>query len=191
MNLGRTLVGAIVGAAIAIGIYLGIRVGMESQAIWFPIITGILVGLGVMKTDSAPPKTASYARGAIAGLIAAGAIYGSDVIAQEVMTSKAASAAQPAKAASAPAKNDTEEETTEAAAEEPVEEVVAQKRDSGTAQTGNIGAPKSLNKDSMWPFISMAGGIFLAYELARGTAPKTVVETTETPVPVDNDEEDA
>lgn len=192
MNFGRTLVGAIVGAAIAIGIYLGIRVGMENQAIWFPVVTGILVGLGVMKVDSAPPRTASYARGAIAGLVAAGAMLGSDVIAQQVMTSKAASASKPAPAVAKAGADDgdADDDASDEEVDEPVEAAPAPMARRPAGEGGTIGAPKPLNKESMWPFISMAVGIFLAYELARGSAPKTVVETTETSAPVDNDEEE-
>lgn len=193
MNLGRTLVGGLIGAAVAIGIYVALMLGTGNSAVWFPVVTGALVGFGVMqacKTDG----NRSYARGAISGLIAAAAMLGGDLVAKEVLTKKAAAAgnkAAPAKKAEA--KEEASEDEGEGEAEAEEEEVVAQETPKGgdlDSDKGGIGAPKQLGQNDVWPFAFMAFGIFLAYEFARGSAPKTVVEETETTVAAVDEEEE-
>lgn len=192
MNLGKTLVGGLIGAAIAIGIYVALLLGGHT-APWFPVVTGALVGFGIMqvcKTAGNP----SYARGAISGLIAAAAMLGGDLVAKEVLTKKAEAIAPkegPAKKAESKddeAEDDGEEETE--VEEEEVEAAPEPKRGGDVdPEKGRIGAPNKLGQNDVWPFAFMAFGIFLAYEFARGSAPKTVVEETETTVAAVDEEE--
>ncbi|MEQ8836984.1 MAG: hypothetical protein RID07_09290, partial [Lacipirellulaceae bacterium] len=55
---------------------------------------------------------------------------------------------------------------------------------------GAIGAPKQLGQNDVWPFAFMAIGIFLAYEFARGKAPKTAAAEGEEPAPAVDEEEE-
>lgn len=184
MNLGRTLVGAAVGVVVAIAIYVGIRLGTNMQATWFPIITGLLVGLGVRQ---ATPSGVSYLRGGLSALIAAGAIFGSDIVAQQAITRDLG------KVASTPA-NLPASDSEEATADEDAEGDAALETDTTTSEDlfdpellGSTSRNTNLelepiDKGDVWPFLFMAAGIFLAYEFARGSAsrePQTNEEPTE------------
>lgn len=191
MNLGRTLVGGLIGAAVAIGIYVALLLGGQTAS-WFPVVTGALVGFGVMqvcKTAGNP----SYARGAISGLIAAAAMLGGDLIAKEVLTKKAeAISTKQGEVKKAELKDEeSEEEGEESEGEEEEAEAAPDpiEVEEVDPEKGRIGAPNKLGQNDVWPFAFMAFGIFLAYEFARGTAPKTVAEESETTVAAVDEEE--
>lgn len=206
MNLGKTLVGGIIGAAIAIAIYTVLKTQMLLDASWFPIVTGLLTGLGVRQAHKSLTNNVSYMRGAVAGIIAALAILGAEEVVKLVLTSdtsKTIAQAPPV------APEDDEVDVEEAGEDADVEvDVVEPDRDSRAAGPRAMGDRSNVKptRDDMWPFIFMAVGIFLAYELARGSAgpttaahepgsdapadETTTAETTATPVPEDPPRDD-
>ncbi|MDC0936293.1 hypothetical protein OAS39_08385, partial [Pirellulales bacterium] len=176
MNPGKTLVGGVIGAAVAIGIYTVLKTQMQMDAPWFPVVIGILTGLGVRQAQGSA-KNISYLRGAVSGVIAAGAMLGAEQVVKMVLTQDTANAAVPQVAAPAGDDADADDGDGAADAEAPAREMPTPK----TPITGAVGSESTLasqhKKDEVWPFIFMAVGIFLAYELARGSADRAVADS--------------
>lgn len=173
MNLGKTLVGGIIGAAIAIAIYTVLKTQMHLEASWFPIVTGLLTGLGVRQAHKSLSNNVSYMRGAVAGIIAALAILGAEEVVKMVLATDGRTTIAQAPPV-APPDDEVEVDDDAAVDDQPLEVEEPERRVGPRGVVGDRSGVKP-TRDDMWPFIFMAVGIFLAYELARGSAgPKTV-----------------
>ena len=174
MNLCKTLVGFIFNDAIAIAIYTVLKTQMLLDASWFPIVTGLLTGLGVRQAHKSLTNNVSYMRGAVAGIIAALAILGAEEVVKLVLTTEAATTI-----AQAPPVVEPEDDDESEVAEAPDDIEVAPEEPMRIGPRGAVGERSNVKptRDDMWPFIFMAVGIFLAYELARGSAGPHVAST--------------
>ena len=174
--MGAALIGAIVGAAVGVGLHQFLEVGMGMEASWFFIIIGLLTGLGVRQASKSHPGV-SYLRGAIAGLVALGAIVGSIYLVSVLMAKRdTAKASKPVAAASA--EDAAEEEADgEAADATPAPAAEPERTVAAAGGAGKMGArPEEFNT---LQFVFMAVGAFLAYEFGRGTAPRTAAPAPE------------
>jgi hypothetical protein len=186
MGVGPTLLGGIVGAAVGVGLHTLLETGMLGKPIeasWFAIVIGLLTGLGVRQANRTHMER-SYLRGAISGLIALAAIYGSTVVIAEVMKKRdQAVAVKPAAAAA-----DDEDETSDAGE--------GDKAVTADAETSATGDERSMNPAlaggvvgnaragdlNPWQFVFMALGALVAYEFGRGAgAPKGAQPVDATP----------
>ncbi|MEM8863943.1 MAG: hypothetical protein AAGF31_00165 [Planctomycetota bacterium] len=171
MSLGKSVVGAVIGA---IG-GLGVQVGVESFAgeqFWLPVVTGLLTGLGVRKFDPSVKSGASYLRGAVAGLIGLGGIFGGIQASSQMQVKGLADAIKtPVEITQVdPVETeDDEEEETETETAPPPEQSREVIR--GTAGPENKTANTKPRDFSVWDFVMIGLGMFLSYELARGSAP--------------------
>lgn len=190
MNLGKTLVGGLLGAAVAIGIFTLLKTQMNLHATWFYVVIGLLTGLGVRQAHQSLAGNVSYARGALSGAIAAGAILLSEEVVRQVV-SRGAEEVIAAVEKPAVVGDETTEEEGDA--------------DAGDAESLDVEQPPEIHPhdglpgmvdgakgakpqtDDVWPFVFMAVGIFLAYELARGSAAPGEPEAAVEPPPTDDD----
>lgn len=186
MGVGPTLLGGIVGAAVGVALHTVLETGMLGkpvEASWFAIVIGLLTGLGVRQANRTHMER-SYLRGALAGLIALAAIYGSaEVIANVMKKRDQAMKSKPAAAADGAVekKGDaaTTDETTTAEAETPTAEI---DRTMNPALAGGVVGNPRAGDLNPWQFVFMALGTLVAYELGRGVgAPKIVEPTDSTP----------
>jgi hypothetical protein len=125
----------------------------------------------------------SYLRGALSGLIALAAIYGSTVVIAEVMKKRdQAMVTKPAAAADDAAKSDDEtksDNTTTAEAEMPTAEF---DRTMNPALAGGVVGNPRAGDLNPWQFVFMALGALVAYEFGRGAgAPKPAAPVDTTP----------
>ncbi|MCC6493957.1 MAG: hypothetical protein IT424_13165 [Pirellulales bacterium] len=165
-----TLLGAVVGAAVGVAIHLVLETGIAGtqpyEAVWFAIVIGLLTGLGVRMANKGHMGR-SYARGAISGFVALGAIVLSTYLISQVMARRdALNKAKPAVAM------DQAEQGAAAAGGEAgaadtgpiaMEDAALQRG----AASGVIGRPAA-DKLNPWQFLFMAVGALIAYELGRG-----------------------
>ncbi len=80
MSVVKSLVGGVIGAGIATGIYYAIKISTGETYVWFPLITGILSGVGARALRGpSTSNAAAYMSGALAGLIAGVAIFGVEI----------------------------------------------------------------------------------------------------------------
>jgi hypothetical protein len=186
MGVGPTLLGGIVGAAVGVGLHTVLETGMLGKPIeasWFAIVIGLLTGLGVRQANRTHMER-SYLRGALSGLIALGAIYGSTVVIAEgakrrdkAMVTKPAAAAGETDEASEDA-TDGDEATT-AEAETPAAD--ADRTMNPALAGGVVGNPRAGDLNP-WQFVFMALGALVAYEFGRGAgAPKPAEPVDTTP----------
>ncbi|RIK72324.1 MAG: hypothetical protein DCC67_19430 [Planctomycetota bacterium] len=181
-----TLVGALIGAAVGVGLHLLIETGIAGtrpyEAIWFAMVIGLITGFGVRLANKGHMGR-SYARGAISGFVALGAIVLSTFLISTVMAKRdalaksrpAAAAAQADAGKAAPTEGDA---AAADAAPTPMEAAAGDR--GGVA--GVIGRPN--DKLNPWQFIFMAVGAFIAYELGRGVEHRRPAATAESePVP--------
>jgi hypothetical protein len=186
MGVGPTLLGGIVGAAVGVGLHTLLETGMLGKPIeasWFAIVIGLLTGLGVRQANRTHMER-SYLRGAISGIIALAAIYGSNVVIAEVMkkrdqamVTKPAAAVADADEASADATAGDEAATAEA--ETPAAD--ADRTMNPALAGGVVGNPRAGDLNP-WQFVFMALGALVAYEFGRGAgAPKPAAPTDATP----------
>lgn len=177
MGVGPTLLGGVVGAAVGVALHTVLETGMLGkpvEASWFAIVIGLLTGLGVRQANRTHMER-SYLRGALAGLIALAAIYGSaEVIANVMKKRDQAMKSKPAAAADEAVEKEgdatTTDETTTAEAEAPAKE--ADRTINPALAGGVVGNPRAGDLNP-WQFVFMALGALVAYELGRGVgAPK-------------------
>ena len=177
MGVGPTLLGGVVGAAVGVALHTVLETGMLGkpvEASWFAIVIGLLTGLGVRQANRTHMER-SYLRGALAGLIALAAIYGSTAVIAEVMKKRdQAMKSKPAAAADEAVEKEgdatTTDETTTAEAEAPAKE--ADRTINPALAGGVVGNPRAGDLNP-WQFVFMALGALVAYELGRGVgAPK-------------------
>ncbi|MEN1678167.1 MAG: hypothetical protein AAGJ46_01130 [Planctomycetota bacterium] len=174
MSFGKSLVGALIGAGVGLGAQAGIESSMGSEMWWFPVVTGALTGLGVRVLDPSVKTAPSYLRGAMAALLGLGGIFGGISLSSKMQVDNLAETSKPiaVQAAAEPAETEDAEETetTDEAAEvevpEPTPVALGPAAGAGE-QKPLVGAPEF----SVWNFAMIGLGMFLAYELARGSAP--------------------
>lgn len=185
MGVGPTLLGGIVGAAVGVGLHTLLETGLLGKPIeasWFAVIIGLLTGVGVRQANRQHMER-SYLRGAISGIVALAAIYGSTVIIAEIMKKRDVSIAAkpPAAAADEEAGDDGETAGGDASAAEPAEESADESQNSALAGMGTMQTRASdLNP---WQFVWMALGALVAYEFGRGAGAPKVAEPTDTTPP--------
>ena len=169
MGLGATLIGAIVGAAVGVGLHQFLEVGLQMEASWFFIVIGLLTGLGVRQANKSHMGV-SYLRGAIAGLVALGAIVGSIYLVSVLMAKRdTAKPSKPIAAATEEAAEEGDEADGEAADATPAPAAEPERTAVAGGGAGKMGArPEEFNT---WQFVFMAVGAFIAYEFARGSGP--------------------
>jgi hypothetical protein len=186
MGVGPTLLGGVVGAAVGVGLHTLLETGMLGKPIeasWFAIVIGLLTGLGVRQANRTHMER-SYLRGALSGLIALAAIYGSTVVIAEVMkkrdqamVTKPAAAAGEADEASEDAADGDEAAVTEA--ETPAADT---DRTMNPALAGGVVGNPRAGDLNPWQFVFMALGALVAYEFGRGAgAPKAAESVNTTP----------
>jgi hypothetical protein len=173
-SLAPAIVGAIIGAAVGVGLHVVLATGMlgyRNEASWFAIVIGVLTGIGV-RMACRGCMDRSYARGALAAVVALAAIVGSSFAIREVMKRSETTTKGPVAAAKTPeadaAANADAEDAGEAdpAAEEPA--AVARTAPPRGQIGMGAGAKGGLANPSPWEFVFMALGGLVAYELGRG-----------------------
>jgi hypothetical protein len=186
MGVGPTLLGGIVGATVGVGLHTLLETGMLGKPIeasWFAIVIGLLTGLGVRQANRTHMER-SYLRGALSGLIALAAIYGSTVVIAEVMkkrdqamvTKPAAAAGETNEANDDAADGD---DATTAEAETPAAD--ADRTMNPALAGGVVGNPRAGDLNPL-QFVFMAIGALVAYQFGRGAgAPKPAEPTDATP----------
>jgi hypothetical protein len=186
MGVGPTLLGGIVGAAVGVALHTLLEtgtLGKPIEASWFAIVIGLLTGLGVRQANRTHMER-SYLRGALSGIIALAAIYGSTVVIAEVMKKRdqamvmksATAAAETAEASDAAAEGD---DAAAAEAETPAAD--ADRTMNPALANGVVGNPRAGDLNP-WQFVFMALGALVAYEFGRGVgAPKPAEPVDATP----------
>lgn len=173
-SLAPAVVGAIIGAAVGVGLHVVLATGMlgyRNEASWFAIVIGVLTGMGV-RMACRGCMDRSYARGALAAVVALAAIVGSSFAIREVMKRSETTTKGPVAAAKTPeadaADADAEgaDEADPAAAAEPA--AVARTAPPRGQIGMGAGAKGGLADPSPWEFVFMALGGLVAYELGRG-----------------------
>jgi hypothetical protein len=178
--------GGLVGAAVGVGLHTLLETGMLGKPIeasWFAIVIGLLTGLGVRQANRTHMER-SYLRGALSGLIALAAIYGSTVVIAEVMKKRDQAMATKPTAAAGEADEASEDaadgdEATTAEAETPAAD--AERTMNPALAGGVVGNPRAGDLNP-WQFVFMALGALVAYEFGRGAgAPKPAEPVDTTP----------
>jgi hypothetical protein len=168
MRFGPTLIGAIVGAAVGVVLHLALEILGGIEAPWFAVIIGLLVGLCVRKFDKSCAGQVSYVRGAIAGLIALGAIVGSTYVLGAALTKQASLvSAKPIRVTEGPAQADAASDNVGA----PTSEIDPDMVEAPTKPIVGAGAGRVARRGefNVLQFTFIALGTFIAYELGRGT----------------------
>lgn len=187
MGVGPTLLGGLVGATVGVALHTLLETGMLGkpvEASWFAIVIGLLTGLGVRQANRTHMER-SYLRGALSGLIALAAIYGSTAVIAEVMKKRdQAMKTKPVAVMDGAVEKEGDaaktDETTTAEAETPAEE--ADRTINPALAGGVVGNPRAGDLNP-WQFVFMALGTLVAYELGRGVGAPKVVEPVDTTPP--------
>jgi hypothetical protein len=174
-GLGPALLGGIIGAAVGVGLNVvleGAFLGRRIEASWFPVVIGLLTGLGVRWANRRHLER-SYARGAVSALIALAAIVASSFAVKEVMARRETQAgATPVAAAPRADAGEAADEGAVAEADDAEEGAPTPDREAATGPRGVVvGQPRVANEISPWQFVFMALGALVAYELGRGPDP--------------------
>lgn len=188
MGVGPTLLGGIVGAAVGVGLHALLETGLVAkpvEASWFAIVIGVLTGVGVRQANRAHMER-SYLRGAISGVIALAAIYGSSVLIAEIMKKRdLAITAKPVAASSGEIDDeasDGEADEATTAEGETSAEADAEKTMNPALAAGVAGNPRAGDLNP-WQFGFMALGALAAYELGRGAGESKRAEPTDATPP--------
>ncbi|MEX0612811.1 MAG: hypothetical protein WD738_07055 [Pirellulales bacterium] len=168
MQLGKSLLGAIIGAALGIGVLIGVYVLFGIDAVWLAVVVALITGMGV-RTMVSTSGHASYARGALTGVLALAAYVGGWFLVAEVAKARAAAAPKRAPIA---ATQDTEEGTEKAAAPDADAPPVEQPRPINRAPTGAAGPKAVPPGQNPMDYIWLGIAALVAYELGRGTGAK-------------------
>jgi len=171
MQLGKSLVGGIIGAALGIGLLVAIYLLFGLDHVGLAVPVAILTGLGV-RTMVSTSGHASYARGAITGLLALAAYVGGWYLVADLATRRAKAAPKPPTPNVAAADSPDAGETSDAPVVEapPVQERAPVRANPSGAATRKAVAPGQNPMDYIWLGIAA----LVAYELGRGTAAKRV-----------------
>jgi hypothetical protein len=177
MQLGKALVGAIIGAALGIGLLVAVFLLFQLDAVWLSIPVALLTGLGVRMLVSTSGH-ASYARGALTGLLALAAYLGGWFVVKEVAQASANAPAKRPPPATQQADDEADEnsdEPAEASTPPLVQPIVRDPR--GGAALRKAPQPGQSTMDYIW--LAIAG--LVAYELGRGSGPKPIESTEPAP----------
>jgi hypothetical protein len=176
------LVGGIIGAAVGVGLHVVLETGMlgtRVEASWFAVVIGVLTGLGVRMACRGCMER-SYARGAVAGLIALAAIVASSFAVREVMSRREVQAKAGPIAAAKDGADEADADDASAAKEPAVEPADDARADVPRPVGIGVGPPKGGASDlNPWQFVFMALGGLVAYELGRGADPSKRTEVVE------------
>ena len=180
MNFGKALVGAILGGAIGIVAHAAIEYAI-GEASWLPVVMGLIIGICVRTADRSALATASYARGALAALVALGSVFAAVTVTSStvILSDQTGNTKIEQPQSNDPATpQDASEEPDEDADDEVAkeegegEDAPAQPTERGVSSMPIVinDAPLvAINQEfSVWNFAFIAVGAFLAYELARG-----------------------
>ena len=184
MQLGKTIVGAVIGAAIGILGMVAVYWVSSLVSVWLALGVAILTGLGV-RLMVATSGHASYLRGAITGAMALGAYLLGTLVVASFAQYYAAKANAPRQIEAAAA-DKAGEDAGDAEASQPEEKApeppnaAAMRRLSG----GMRKAPVATGLSTL-EFIVLCVSALIAYELGRGTAPKTMALASDEPPPAD------
>ncbi|MEM9186058.1 MAG: hypothetical protein AAGB00_06120 [Planctomycetota bacterium] len=175
MNFGESVVGALVGAVVGAGAHIGIELAL-GEATWFPLVTGLLTGIGVRQLDSSVTQSASYLRGAVAAIIALVGIFGGVQSASYLKMSRLQAELEsiPPRPEPEPLGEETADDAEEPAATDAEAVADPAPATAGPAVAGGTeSAPPIGPADgfSVWNFVMIGVGAFFAYELARGSVP--------------------
>jgi hypothetical protein len=177
MQLGKALIGAIIGAALGIGLLIAVYMLFKIDHVALAIGVALLTGLGV-RTLVSTSGHASYARGALTGILALAAYVGGWFLVAEVAKARARSApnSAPIAAARQSADNDADPAAAGEGDAQPVAEVRPVERVPSGAAAPKAGPPGQNPLDYVW----LAIAALVAYELGRGTG-ATPIETVDEP----------
>lgn len=192
MGWGPTLVGGVAGAAVGVALHVALEMGVLGTPIvapWFVVITGLLTGLGVRLANKSLAGRVSYARGAVAVVIALAGILLTFPAVKYALTMKGQSEAKQAAAATRNAeKADDADDAVEAPADQDGGEegaAVVADAPAGVAGEGDARMPDPQDFNYKMA-IFMALGALLAYDIGRGTgAPKQSTHPAEEPIATD------
>jgi hypothetical protein len=166
MQLGKALIGAIIGAALGVGLLAAVYLVFKIDHVALAIAVALLTGLGVRALVSTSGH-ASYARGALTGVLALAAYVAGWMLVAELAKARAAAAPKPAPVvarAEQPASD--EPEATRPAGDAAVMPDARQvDRSTAASNMPKAGAPGQNPLDYLW--LAIAG--LVAYELGRGT----------------------
>lgn len=186
MSILKALIGGLVGAVIATVVLMVLRDGSMRGYEWFPLVTGLLTGLGTRVLAGRGGR--SLLTGIVAALISMVAILmGDEVLHLLKMSNTDVSqpldrVVQREASAKLAAESAVNSEDGEAASDE---QTAAMERAQSEARAGMTSAdplppqkrPKTVKE--FLPYIFSGLGVLLAYQLGRGTpAPKVVHEET-------------
>ena len=207
MSILKALIGALVGAAIATGVLMFLRHGSLRGYEWFPLVTGLLTGLGVRVLTGNAGR--SLVTGIVAALIAMVAILTGDEALEFLMLrnvdlgpvaglEERIAQTEPAAGDSADDEGETEDagaddgetEDSDEGEVDPEEEaarVKAQqdeaKARSSTASDSVIGdlppAKRPSTPRDFLPYIFSGLGVLIAYQLGRGSGGAKTVASHE------------
>lgn len=169
--MGQTIIGAAIGALVGLAAYVGLEIATGQEMFWFPVIVGLLTGLGVRQLNSAASMhSASYLRGAIAGVIALAAIAGAPAVKGMVMKRGINEDATKPKVEKAETPEDDGDEGEGGEGDEAEVEAPVERRPPsvGTGVDAAKG-PAVPGEPDVWQGVFMALGAFVAYEFARGS----------------------
>lgn len=165
MSISKTLVGGLIGAVVGVLAHVALEVFAGLEADWFGVLIGVLVGVSVRRLDPTVIDRASYLRGAIAALLTLVAIIGSSWVIPRVLV------AMGAQVQTSPPPTIEREDVEAEPAEGGGEAVEMSADDRFSAPRGDPAGPPVIQRGefSVVQFTSIAIGMFLAYEMARGT----------------------
>lgn len=177
MQLGKALVGAVIGGAIGIALMVAAYFLFAADQAWLAIVVALCAGLGV-RALVATKGHASYARGAMTGILTIAAFVGAKfLIAELASRSAVAGAARAERAAAAVIDNaddksgDSDDESGEI--DELASREIGRPLDFGGTDDGVVRAPQGF---STWDFVWLCVAALVAYELGRGSEQPHPVE---------------
>ena len=185
MSILKALIGGLVGAVIATVVLMTLRDGSLRGYEWFPLVTGLLTGLGTRLLAGRSGR--SLLTGIVAALVSMVAILMGDEVLHLVKMSstdvgqpldRAVQKEAAVKLDADSADADDSEEGDDAASDQEMaraqaEEAAARSGLSSVAPLPPKKRPKTL-KDFL-PYIFSGLGVLIAYQLGRGTPPAKVV----------------
>ena len=209
MSILKALIGGLIGAVVATVVLMVLRDGTMRGYEWFPLVTGLLTGLGVRLLTGSAGR--SLLTGIVAALVSMAAILSGDELLfilknrdvnlgpSEQIAQKEAAAKLAMASADAEDSEGSEDEDAASDEEMSADTDGAQSREAaarsaigsvdGTAPLPPKKRPKSM-KDFL-PYIFSGLGVLIAYVLGQGTPPAKVVAHEEPTSPAEPEEDAA
>jgi hypothetical protein len=167
MQLGKALLGAIIGAAIGVGLLIVVNLLFGVDHIALAIGVALLTGLGV-RTLVSTSGHASYARGALTGILALAAYVGGWFLVAQVAKARSAAAPKPARIAAL----EVADVDTDKAGATTGEAVVVEERPMEGGPGGPAMRKAVVPGQNPLDYVWLAIAALVAYELGRGTGTK-------------------